>query len=364
VRALVVGLGSIGRRHARNWAALGLGEVWVCRQARSPQPEPLGVDTRTFDDLDSALAAGPDVTLVTNPTSLHVPTALAAVRAGCHVFVEKPLASSLDGVAELLAEAERRQRRVFVGYNLRFHPGLARARELVLAGAVGRPLAARAEMGEYLPAWHPWEDYRQGYSARRALGGGPVLTFSHELDSLCWLLGPPRQVVGSAAHVSTLEVDTEDVAEIVLQFEGGAVGSVHVDYVRPLPRRYVEIVAEESILRWDYDENRVLVYAPATREWRVEQGRPTYTRNNMFLDELRHVAACLRGEVDRPCVDGTQGAAILAIALAALRSSTEGRKIDLTREAPGEISAWLSSLAVRPSPLQQPSLTSSASTAA
>jgi predicted dehydrogenase len=361
---LLVGLGSIGRRHARNWAALGLGEVWVCRQAHMPQPEPLGVDVRTFDDLDAALAAGPDVALVTNPTSLHVPTALAAVRAGCHVFVEKPLGASLDGVAELLAEAERRQRHVFVGYNLRFHPGLARARELLLAGTVGRPLSAHAEMGEYLPAWHPWEDYRHAYSARRELGGGPILTFSHELDSLCWLLGRPKRVVGLAAHVSMLEVDTEDVAEIVLQYEGGAVGSVHVDYVLPLPRRYLEIVGEEGIVRWEYDENRLLVYAPVTREWRVEQGRPSYTRNDMYLDELRHVAACVRGEVREPRVDGTQGAAVLVVALAALRSAAEGRAIDLTRDGPGETAAWLNSLAYRPAPLQYPSPTSFVSTAA
>ena len=364
MNALVVGLGSIGRRHARNWAALGLGEVWVCRQAYTPQPEPLGVDVRTFDGLDTALAERPDVAMVTNPTSLHVSTALAAVRADCHVFIEKPLGASLDGVAELLAEAERRQRLVIVGYNLRFHPGLVRARELLLVGSVGRPLSARAEMGEYLPAWHPWEDYRQGYSARRELGGGPILTLSHELDSLCWLLGRPERVVSLATHVSTLEIDTEDVAEIILQFEGGALGSVHVDYVRRLPRRYVEVVGEEGILRWEYDENRLLVYAPATREWRVEQGRPTFTRNDMYLDELRHVAACVRGEVDQPRVDGRQGAAVLAVALAALCSASEGRAIDLTRDGPGETAAWLNSLAYRPAPLQYPSPTSFVSTAA
>jgi predicted dehydrogenase len=364
MKALIVGLGSIGRRHARNWAALGLGEVWVCRQGHTPQPEPLGVDVRTFDGLDAALAAGPDVALVTNPTSLHVSTAIAAVRAGCHVFVEKPLGASLDGVAELLTEAERRQRHVIVGYNLRFHPGLERARELFLTGTVGRPLSARAEMGEYLPDWHPWEDYRQGYGGRRELGGGPILTFSHEFDSLCWLLGRPERVVGLAAHVSALEIDTEDVAEIALQFEGGALGSVHVDYVRRPPRRFVETVGEEGILRWEYDENRLLVYAPATREWRVEQGRPTFTRNDMFLDELRHVAACVRGDVARPRVDGTQGAAILSVALAALRSAAEGRAIDLSRNGPGETATWLSSLAFRPAPLQNPSPTSFASTAA
>ena len=119
-----------------------------------------------------------------------------------------------------------------VGYNLRFHPGLERLRELVKQHAIGKVVSARAEVGEYLPDWHPWEDYRRGYSARRDLGGGPVLTFSHELDALCWLLGAPSRVMGMATHASSLEIDTEDVAELVLQFADGPLASVHVDFAK------------------------------------------------------------------------------------------------------------------------------------
>ncbi len=326
-----------------------LGELWVCRQADTPQPEPLGAPARTFHALDAALAAGPDVVLVTNPTSLHVETALAAVRAGSHVFVEKPLGSAAAGVADLLAEAARSGRQVMVGYNFRFHPGLARLRELLHAGVVGRPISARAEVGEYLPAWHPWEDYRQGYSARSDLGGGAVLTLSHELDSLCWLLGRPRTVFGMVRHVSRLETDAEDVAEIALEFEGGAIATAHMDYVRRPPRRCVEVVGEEGVLRWELEENRVLVYAPSTSQWRVEQGSPTFERNDMFRAEIAHVAARVSGDPAEPLADGYQGAAILAIALAALRSSAEGRSIDLRRDdEPGDTAEWLNSLASPP----------------
>jgi predicted dehydrogenase len=166
MRALIVGLGSIGRRHARNWATLRLGDVWVCRQQGAPQPEALGVEARVIRDLDQALAAGPEVVIVSNPTSLHVETARQAIEAGAHVLVEKPLGHTLDGVAQLLTQSAARQRLVMVGYNLRFHPGLLRLRQLLHAGAIGQPLAARVEMGEYLPDWHPWEDYRHGYAAR------------------------------------------------------------------------------------------------------------------------------------------------------------------------------------------------------
>jgi len=344
LRALVVGLGSIGRRHARNWAALGLGPVAVCRQTGTTQPEPLGIGVQEFTELDEALDERPDVVLVTNPTSLHVETACTALQAGAHIFVEKPIGHRLEGVADLLEEAKQRQKALMVGYNLRFHPGLVRFRQLLQQGAVVRPVSARAEAGEYLPDWHPWEDYRASYSGRADLGGGALLTFSHELDSLCWVLGAPSRVTGMAAHASSLEIDTEDTAELVLQFPGGPLASVHVDYLRRPPSRSLEIVGEDGVLRWEYDANRILRYAPGTRQWRVEEGDRRLQRNDMYLAELQHFAACARGEVDRPLIDGQQGAAILAIALAAKRSSTEGRAIDLHAE--GEpLTSWLSSLA-------------------
>src|SRR5437879_3214301 len=137
MRALVVGLGSIGRRHARNWATLGLGPLSVCRWAGSPQPEAPGVAAHEFSDLDAALNEQPDVVLVTNPTSLHVGTTCKALRAGAHVFLEKPVGHSMNGVAEMLEQANQQKRQLMVGYNLRFHPGLRRMKELVTQDAIG-----------------------------------------------------------------------------------------------------------------------------------------------------------------------------------------------------------------------------------
>jgi predicted dehydrogenase len=345
VRGLVVGLGSIGRRHARNWAALGYGPLAVCRQRNAPQPEPLGVDVTTFFDIEEAFSQhAPEVVLVTNPTSLHVETACAAVRAGAHVFIEKPLGCTLTGVRELLESARSAGKLLMVGYNLRFHPGLARLRQLTRAGSIGRILSARAEVGEYLPDWHPWEDYRDSYSARGELGGGAVLTFSHELDAMCWILGPPRRVVGMASHASSLDLSAEDVAEIVLEFDSGAIGSVHVDYVRRSPRRSLELIGETGVLRWDYERNRLEIYTAATRQWRVEEGDPTFERNQMYRAELQHFVGCVRGEVDHLLIDGEQGAAVLAIALGALRSAADGCRVDFAQHADPDVTAWLNRL--------------------
>jgi predicted dehydrogenase len=343
VRALIVGLGSIGRRHARNWSALGYGPLAVCHQHGAPKPEALGVEAREYHDLARALQVEqPDVVLVTNPTSLHVSAARAALEASAHVLVEKPLGSSLEGVDELLGTARRQCRSLMVAYNLRFHPGLARVKALVEQRAIGRLVSARAEVGEYLPDWHPWEDYRRSYSGRRELGGGAVLTFSHELDALCWLLGPPRSLSAMAAHVSSLDIDTEDVAEITLEFEGGALGSVHVDYVRRPPRRTLELVGEHGVLRWDYHAHRVEMYTAESGQWCVEEGDPTWSRNQMYVDELRQFVECTRTERAEPLPDGRQGAAVLLVALSALRSAAERRTIDLQAEG-GSMRQWLSS---------------------
>src|SRR5437870_4559761 len=122
----------------------------------------------------------------------------------------------MQGVVELIKEVEQRQKRLMVGYNLRFHPGLVRFKELLQQGAVGKPVSARAEVGEYLSDWYPWEDYRVSYSGRVDLGGGVLLIFSHELDSLCWVLGAPLCVMVMAAYVSSLEISIEDMVEFIL----------------------------------------------------------------------------------------------------------------------------------------------------
>lgn len=343
MRGLVVGLGSIGRRHARNWAALDLGPLAICRQVNAPQPEPLGVDAAWFDDLDAALNWQPDVVFVTNPTSLHLEVACRAVQANAHVLVEKPISHTLAGLEALIADARARGRHIAVGYNLRFVPGLVRLRELVQTDAIGNVVTARAEAGEYLPGWHPWEDYRQGYSARQDLGGGAVLTFSHEIDALCWTLGAPDRISALVGHASSLEIDTDDVADLVVGWASGAQGSIHMDYVRRPRRRTVEIVGERGVLRWEYETNRVMQSQPDVGQWRVELGDPAMTRNDMYLDELRDLAACVRGERQAPLVTAEQGAAVLAIALAAQASSAAGRTIDL--RADGEpVAGWLSSL--------------------
>lgn len=243
VSVLICGLGSIGRRHLRHFRALGCAPIWAWRTGKATLPDDgQPAPDVVVRDLAEALAQRPDVVVVANPTALHLETALAAVRAGCHVLVEKPLAHRLDGWEELAAEATRRERVVRVAQNLRFHPQLRRLREIIAAGEpLGRPLLARAHIGGYLPDWHPWEDYRGSYAARRELGGGAALTNIHELDYLLWLLGPARRFSGLEMSLHPLGTDVDEAAAFVLEHASGALSVATLSLAHKPQARTLEI---------------------------------------------------------------------------------------------------------------------------
>jgi predicted dehydrogenase len=327
---VVVGLGSIGQRHLRNLRALGVEKLMaVSRSSRPLADAELLNGVRIFQDLDTALEHRPSAVLVATPTSLHLPVAQAAAARGCHLFIEKPLSDSLDGVDELIRTVDAKKLAALVGYSLRFHPALIYLRGLISEGRIGRVLSVRAEVGQYLPDWHPWEDYRQGYSASRALGGGVILDLSHEIDYLYWLFGPARRVFCLAGKHSELEIDTEDVAEILMECERAPIVEIHLDYLQRVPSRSCQVIGELGTIRWGYYANRVDVQSPdasvsASREF------PAFERNQMFLDEMAHFLRCLDGR-ETPVVSLAESRQSLEIALAALQSSRDGRVCHLPR---------------------------------
>lgn len=326
MRFLISGCGSIGERHLRNLQTLG--HQVIVHDTRTERL--LGLEQNynvpTFRELERALEEKVDGVLVCTPTAYHVPTAMRAVDRGFHVFVEKPLSNTLEGTEELVTTAARKGLVTLVGYNLRFFRSLRLAKKLLEDGLIGRPLSARAECGFYLPYWHPWEDYRGSYSANAALGGGVVLDHIHELDYLRWFLGEVREVFCFADKLSTLEIDTEDLAEILLRFESGAIAEIHLDYLQRSYRRSCEIIGEDGVIVWDYIHQTVQLYGKENNQYRVFLENINTDRNEMYIQEMEHFVRCIQGE-DTPVADAAAGRRILEIALAAQQSAREGRII-------------------------------------
>ncbi len=339
MKVLLAGLGSIGQRHVRNLRTLlGDGVQILAYRAQGGSPvinadmsvKP-GVSVeaaygiRSFVDLDEALAQAPDAVFVTNPNSLHMPVALAAARAGCHLFIEKPLADSLEGVEELLELIDRKRLVGFVAYQFRFHPGLRWIKNALRTRRIGRVVAAHIVNGEYLPDWHPYEDYRESHAARRALGGGSLRIQTHELDYALWLFGMPRRIYAVGGHLSRLDVDVEDSVSLLLSCEDeGNLHPVHIhlDYLQRPPQRVCEIIGDAGKLEYDFYRNEVVLHDLAARATeRITFGG--FERNRMFLDELSHFLACVKGEAE-PVVDVREAVRSLTISLLADESLRTG----------------------------------------
>ena len=278
--------------------------------------------SRSVTDLQAALDQRPDAAIIANPTALHLETAIPAAQAGCHLLLEKPISHTTQGLPALRQAVQQGGGQVLVGFQFRFHPGLGQLAAWIAQDAIGRPLSFRAHWGEYLPDWHPWEDYRQGYSARSDLGGGVILTLSHPLDYLRWLLGEVDRLWAFAAKSGALEIDVEDTAEIGLRFQNGAIGSVHLDYNQRPPAHTLEIIGTRGSLNWDNRDGCACLYQAGRRAWQrlspeelLGLERP-FERNDLFLAEMRHFLAVARREV-QPACSLEDGVAALRLALAA-----------------------------------------------
>lgn len=317
---LFAGCGSIGRRHIRN-----LKKTVECRVlAYRVRKESLGdfgreFEVESFADLEKALDQKPDAVFVTNPTRFHMPIALEAARHGCHLFIEKPLSHDLENVDELIRLCDAKKLVALVGYKMRFHKSIRLIKGLIDSGELGKILTLRSYYGGYLPDWHPWEDYRRMYSSRQDLGGGIVLDATHEIDYLYWMAGDVAEVKSFFGKLSSLEIDTEDTAEILFRFKGGAFGNVHMSYAQRPELRRCEVVGTLGTVLWDQCRKTVDVYLAEKGCWEsFPEGDAYDTNTDMFIEEIKHFLACLEGK-EKPILTLRDAKRVLEIALEAKR---------------------------------------------
>ena len=331
---LIAGLGSIGQRHARNLRMLWGSRVELlayrqrrlrgvisdslqCDDSRDVEEE-LGITV--FEELSVALAERPAAVFVCTPTSSHVSVAQVAADAGCHLLIEKPLSSGLDGIDRLRRTVARAGLVVLMGCQWRYHPCVKWLRNLLVTGDLGRPVRAAITYDEYLPDWHPYEDYRTSYAAQQNLGGGVVLTQIHDYDLAWSLFGAPRAVTAQGGHLSDLEIDVEDTIDARLDCQVPVF--IHQSFASRTTRRLITIDGEAGSVTVN------LMSAQITTTSR-NVNPPDYTsyqRNQMFLDELRHFDACVR-RTEEPTVSLEAGVEVLRIALAVKEAMRTGSAI-------------------------------------
>jgi predicted dehydrogenase len=259
-RVVVVGGGSIGRRHCANLHAAGAAVTVL-----DPDAERVHAAVAAVDGIDGIVGDQIpdryDGVVVASPTVLHAVQAAAAVATGARVLVEKPLAVCVSDVPASVVDA-----RVCVGYNLRFVAPLADLVAAVHRGDVGTIVSARVWFGSWLPGWRAG-DYRETYSAQRRLGGGVLLDAIHELDELVWLFGDGEFDVAGAlvAQLGELEIDVEDSVHALLVHHTGAPVEIALDYLSRAYRRGIEVVGSDATIRYDWAREQLDVEGPDGR---------------------------------------------------------------------------------------------------
>jgi predicted dehydrogenase len=320
MKFLIVGFGSIGRRHFKNLLDLGEKDIIFCRTKKSTLPDDEILGYPVESSLESALNLNPDAVIISNPTAHHLETAIPAAQKGCHILLEKPISHSRDRVDEFVRIINSRDLKVVVGYQFRFHPNLQKIKDLLDQQAIGKPLSFRSHWGEYLPEWHPWEDYRKSYSSRKDLGGGVILTLSHNFDYLGWLFGESRVHSSILGNNSDLEIEAEDTAEIVLEYGNEIIGSIHLNYTQ-IPRKHtLEIIGTKGSIFWDYYGDSVVVHKIDDAGEITSQAYSSpdgFDRNDLFIEEMKNFIDVIKGRAEPVC-SLQDGIAALDLALAAV----------------------------------------------
>ncbi|MGH2454268.1 MAG: Gfo/Idh/MocA family protein [bacterium] len=326
---LVLGAGSAGKRHLRNFSALGCPVSAV-----DPRPERLAEAMnlvpliQAFAEMEAALSSGVryDGVVVCSPPSFHASQVLAALQAGLPLYLEKPPSPDAASCKRLVDAWRQTGVALLMGYTYRWWPPLLDLKARLAAGAVGRVRHIRGIMSAHLADWHPWEHYQDFYMASQTLGGGALLDESHLLDLLLWFFGMPAEVFGRVERLSALDIETDDHVDAWLAFPGGRRALLHLDlYGRP-HERALTITGEEGTLHWSVDPNRLRFGRAGEQTW--EDTTYTCERNDMFVSAAREFLDVIGGTRTLSC-SIADGYAVLRVIEAIRQSSATGRAVRL-----------------------------------
>tara|TARA_Y100000590_G_scaffold462949_1_gene628434 strand:- start:1167 stop:2156 length:990 start_codon:yes stop_codon:yes gene_type:complete len=290
-KILIIGFGSIGKRHMRNILSKKNMQVIICTKRNDFKNNEKNV--KIVKTIDEGIAERPDIAFVTNETSYHVNTAIKLAKEGIDLFIEKPLSSSTNGIKKLKKIVKDNGIISLIGCDHRFHPCLKKIKEVIDKKRLGRIMSVQVESSSLLSDWHPYEDYRKGYSAKEELGGGIAMTMTHELDFLRWFFGEIKEIFSITKKVSDLEISADDISTMTMIFKNNVIGELHLDYFARPQFKSCKIRGTRGTLYWNSDKNSVEIFYNNQKKWKIIFEEKNYERNEMFVKELEYFLKCV-----------------------------------------------------------------------
>ncbi len=293
MKALVIGYGSIGSRYIQNLSLFLDMEIIVQTDRKLDKflKKNNCVIVRT---LNESIKQKPDFAVISTETSFHLKTAKKLAQHNIPFLLEKPLSHTLNGIDDLLKIIKERKLITLMGCPLRFHPCLKKIKQILEKKGIGQIYSVYSENGSFLPDWHPKEDYRKSYAAKKELGGGVLLTNIHEIDYLYWFFGKIRKTYATIGKISNLILNVDDYAAINLNFFNNIIAEIHLDFFQISKSRKLKIIGEKGVINCDLVNNKVKLYTTKNPKWKTVLSKQSFDLNKIYIDELNHFIYCVK----------------------------------------------------------------------
>ncbi len=327
-KVLIVGYGSVGNRHLENFLQFKDIQLTVYTKRNDTQLlKKKGI--KVSDSLNECLKENPNIGVIANETSLHVPTAIKLANAGLDLFLEKPLSNSLKDVEKLHAIVKKKKLITQMGCNLRFHSCIKKIKNLIEQQKIGKIISVQVHGSSYLPDYHQWEDYRKSYAARKDLGGGVILTNAiHEIDYMYWFFQEVENVISISGKFSDLDIKAEDYVSSLLKFKNKIIGELHMDYFQRPNFRSCKLRGTKGEIYWDSNNNCVDIYNMSKKKWETKLEVKNYEIKFSYIEQLKHFLECIKHRKET-INDLEQGVTTLKIALGIKKASKLMKSVNL-----------------------------------
>ncbi len=327
--ALIIGSGSIGQRHIRNLIQTGINDIIALRSQKGHYKKlPKDLHVIEVGSWDDAIRKKPDIAIISNPTSLHLEAASTISNHVKGVFIEKPLSNSLDNCQELIDTLNKNQVVSFVGHNLMFHPIIKNIIKFYDENDVGEIINIQCQVGQWLPDWHPYEDYKKAYFSRKDLGGGVALTLIHEIHLVIELAGLPIRVSGEITGYKKLDLDVDVCSDLMLKHKTGAVSQIHLDYLQQPSHRSGLVTFEKAWLGYDFNKMEITGQR-INEEPQMLWNNSDYDSNQMYVDQLKEFIRFVEEGRVKHQYDALSSVESLKVVDAFFKSNKTGKKVDI-----------------------------------
>jgi predicted dehydrogenase len=291
IKILICGLGSIGQRHALNLLKIGYKNIIFLREKGTNKLNKKLITFKVFKKISEALKDEPKIALVCNTTDLHLNTARKLANNKIHFFIEKPVGFNKKNLLDLIKVCKKNRIITMVGYMMRFHPAIKIIQNILNKKKNGPFFYFRSEWGEYLPNWHPGENYKKSYASQKKMGGDISLTLSHDLDLAKYFFGEILRIVKLTQKNKLLGISSDSIIDYFVYFKKEVNGNIHLDYLQKNNSRSWKISGLNSEINFDYYNNKLIF--KKNNKVKIYSFK-NFNRNNLFLDEIKFFMSHVR----------------------------------------------------------------------